>query len=45
MNWALVNGKKEFGITVHYIYKGIDTGDIILRKSYPISEKITMEYH
>ena len=35
----LINGEKEFGITVHYIDEGIDTGDIILQKKYSISEK------
>lgn len=29
LNWVLINGEKEFGITVHYIDEGIDTGDII----------------
>ena len=28
LNWALINDEKEFGITVHYIDDGIDTGDI-----------------
>ena len=38
LNWALINNETEFGITVHYIDEGIDTGDIILQKSYPISD-------
>ena len=38
LNWALINGETEFGITVHYIDEGIDTGDIILQKKYAISE-------
>ena len=38
LNWALINDEKEFGITVHFIDKGIDTGDIILQNSYPITE-------
>ncbi|MCB0307871.1 MAG: methionyl-tRNA formyltransferase [Bdellovibrionales bacterium] len=29
INWALINGETRFGITVHYIDSGIDTGDII----------------
>lgn len=36
LNWVLINGEKEFGITVHYIDEGIDTGDIILQKKYEI---------
>tara|TARA_Y100001935_G_C17309084_1_gene514486 strand:+ start:757 stop:1641 length:885 start_codon:yes stop_codon:yes gene_type:complete len=38
LNWALINDEVEFGITVHYMDKGIDTGDIILQKTYPISD-------
>jgi methionyl-tRNA formyltransferase len=38
LNWVLINDESEFGITVHYIDKGIDTGDIILQRSYPIGE-------
>jgi methionyl-tRNA formyltransferase len=38
LNWALINDEKEFGITVHFIDEGIDTGDIILQRTYPISE-------
>lgn len=38
LNWALINDEKEFGITVHYIDEGIDTGDIILQRTYPISD-------
>ena len=41
LNWALINDEKEFGITVHYIDKGIDTGDIILQKTFAITEEDT----
>lgn len=41
LNWALINGEKEFGITVHYIDEGIDTGDIIEQKMLPISQDDT----
>ncbi|MEG0509515.1 MAG: formyltransferase family protein, partial [Eubacterium sp.] len=39
LNWALINDEKEFGITVHYIDEGIDTGDIILQRTFPITDK------
>lgn len=39
LNWALINDEKEFGITVHYVDEGIDTGDIILQRTYPITDK------
>lgn len=38
LNWALINDEREFGITVHYIDDGIDTGDIIEQRVYPISD-------
>ena len=36
LNWALINGEKEIGITCHFMDEGIDSGDIILQRSYPI---------
>ncbi len=36
LNWAMINGEKEFGVTVHYVDQGIDTGDIILQEKVPI---------
>jgi methionyl-tRNA formyltransferase len=38
LNWVLINDEKDFGITVHYVDNGIDTGDIILQKIFPISD-------
>lgn len=38
LNWALINDEKEFGITVHYVDEGIDTGDIILQDTYSITD-------
>lgn len=38
LNWAIINDEKEFGITVHYIDEGIDTGDIILQRTFPITD-------
>ncbi len=39
LNWALINDEKEFGITVHYVDEGIDTGDIILQQTYSITDE------
>ncbi len=39
LNWALINDERDFGITVHYIDPGIDTGDIILQETYPITDQ------
>lgn len=38
LNWVLINDEREFGITVHYVDEGIDTGDIILQQKYDITE-------
>lgn len=38
LNWALINDENEFGITVHFIDEGIDTGDIILQRCFTISD-------
>jgi methionyl-tRNA formyltransferase len=39
LNWVLINDEKEFGITVHYVDLGIDTGDIILQKTFHIGDE------
>jgi methionyl-tRNA formyltransferase len=36
LNWALINGEERFGVTVHHIDEGIDTGDIIEQQFAPI---------
>ena len=41
LNWVLINDEKEFGITVHYVDEGIDTGDIIRQKCFNINEEDT----
>jgi methionyl-tRNA formyltransferase len=38
LNWVLINDETEFGITVHFIDEGIDTGDIILQKTFKIDD-------
>ncbi|AQS38856.1 methionyl-tRNA formyltransferase [Shewanella psychrophila] len=39
LNWVLINGEHSFGITVHYVDEGIDTGDIVEQRMYSISKK------
>lgn len=29
LNWAMIHGEKEVGLTAHFIDEGVDTGDII----------------
>ncbi|GAA0353728.1 methionyl-tRNA formyltransferase [Bowmanella denitrificans] len=43
LNWALINNESEFGVTVHFVDDGIDTGDIILQSTYPIID--SDDYH
>jgi methionyl-tRNA formyltransferase len=38
LNWVLINDEPEFGITVHYVDDGIDTGDIIKQKCFAITD-------
>lgn len=34
--WAIVKGESTFGITIHYVDSGIDTGDILFQRKYDI---------
>jgi methionyl-tRNA formyltransferase len=34
--WALISGASEFGLTVHLMDDGLDTGDILIQHSLPI---------
>ena len=36
LNWAIINGETEFGITVHLVDEGIDTGPIVLQRAEKI---------
>jgi methionyl-tRNA formyltransferase len=37
-SFALLDGKKEFGTTIHLMAPGIDNGDILFQKRFPIPE-------
>lgn len=41
INWAVINGEKETGVTTFKLKHEIDTGDILLQKSFPIGENDT----
>ena len=41
IQWVLINGEKETGVTVQQMAKGIDTGDMLLKKAVPIEAKET----
>jgi len=36
INWAILNGETETGVTIMYMAREMDTGDIILQRSTPI---------
>lgn len=38
LNWVLINDEKEFGVTVHYVDEGVDTGDIIYQEVFEITD-------
>ncbi len=39
--WAIINGEKETGVTVHEMVERLDGGDIILQRSLPITNSKT----
>ena len=41
IQWAVINGDKQTGITTMYMDEGMDTGDIILKQELEISENET----
>ena len=38
INWAIINGEKETGVTTFFLKHEIDTGNIILQRSTPIND-------
>ncbi|NLK37065.1 MAG: methionyl-tRNA formyltransferase [Epulopiscium sp.] len=41
MQWSIINGEKETGITTMYMAKGLDSGDMLLKSVLPITEEDT----
>ncbi len=41
INWAVINGEKETGVTTFKLKAAIDTGNILLQEKLPISESDT----
>lgn len=44
INWAVINGETETGVTTFFLDKDIDTGRIILQKSFAIPDTADVEY-
>jgi len=41
INWAVINGEKETGVTTFKLKHEIDTGNILMQRSFPIGEDDT----
>jgi methionyl-tRNA formyltransferase len=41
INWAVINGERETGVTTFKLQQEIDTGHILLQESFPIGEDDT----
>ena len=44
INWAIINGETETGVTTFFLDKDIDTGKIIMQKHFPIPDDEDVEY-
>lgn len=43
INWVIINGEKETGVTIMQMDEGIDTGDMLAKAVVPIEAKETAE--
>ena len=44
INWAVINGETETGVTTFFLDHDIDTGRIIMKKPFPIPDDADVEY-
>lgn len=42
INWAVINGEKETGVTTFFLKHEIDTGDVLMQEKLPIGEDETV---
>ena len=42
LNWALINGEEEVGVTAHFVNEEFDSGDIVLQRRVPVGLKDTV---
>ncbi|MFI8366968.1 methionyl-tRNA formyltransferase [Streptomyces sp. NPDC085466] len=42
LNWALINGEPEVGVTVHFMDENFDLGDIVVQKRVAVEDKDTV---
>ncbi|MBE0584786.1 MAG: methionyl-tRNA formyltransferase, partial [Desulfofustis sp.] len=43
INWAVINGETETGVTIHFIDQGVDTGPILLQEKVAIAADDTVK--
>ena len=43
INWAIINGEKETGVSIHYIDEGVDSGPIIIQEKVAIEPDDTVK--
>jgi len=43
MNWALINGEKNFTLTIIQVDEGVDSGDILIEKTFQINDSDTID--
>jgi len=41
INWAIINGERESGVTTFFLKRKVDTGGIILQERVPVDENMT----
>ncbi|PIE56118.1 MAG: methionyl-tRNA formyltransferase [Desulfobulbus propionicus] len=41
IQWAIINGERQTGLTLMQMNEGMDTGDILLQESIPVSDEDT----
>ena len=44
INWAVINGEKQTGVTTFFLDKDIDTGRVIMQKPFDIPDLADVEY-
>lgn len=42
-NWAILNGEKRICIVIHLMDEGLDSGNIIVKKYFPVNDKTTIQ--
>jgi len=44
INWAIINGEQETGVSIHYIDEGVDTGPVLLQEKVAIAPDDTVKH-